>query len=177
MPPKSAKSKEAPAERPILGRFSSHLKIGIVCFSPFLSAIVFNFDTILSTFFNCKIRHSVNQLHPMHDWFYRIVQILIFLHLNWARSSELFAWLFLSIHVSYCYSLFRLVCQMLESLLFSIHSPRWQFLLRISPFALLSLMRQGLMFLMSVSSGFVNCSSQKVRFVMSLIPLLVNLSC
>lgn len=30
MPPKSAKSKEAPTERPILGRFSSHLKIGIV---------------------------------------------------------------------------------------------------------------------------------------------------
>ncbi|KAM5554190.1 hypothetical protein ABKV19_022526 [Rosa sericea] len=30
MPPKSAKGKEAPAERPILGRFSSHLKIGIV---------------------------------------------------------------------------------------------------------------------------------------------------
>ena len=30
MPPKSAKSKEAPAERPIFGRFSSHLKIGIV---------------------------------------------------------------------------------------------------------------------------------------------------
>ncbi|CAJ2657961.1 unnamed protein product [Trifolium pratense] len=30
MPPKSAKSKEAPVERPILGRFSSHLKIGIV---------------------------------------------------------------------------------------------------------------------------------------------------
>ncbi|MCI65470.1 obg-like ATPase, partial [Trifolium medium] len=25
MPPKSAKSKEAPVERPILGRFSSHL--------------------------------------------------------------------------------------------------------------------------------------------------------
>lgn len=30
MPPKAAKGKEAPAERPILGRFSSHLKIGIV---------------------------------------------------------------------------------------------------------------------------------------------------
>ncbi|KAJ4851352.1 Obg-like ATPase 1 [Turnera subulata] len=30
MPPKAAKSKEAPVERPILGRFSSHLKIGIV---------------------------------------------------------------------------------------------------------------------------------------------------
>uniref|UniRef100_A0A2N9GID8 OBG-type G domain-containing protein n=1 Tax=Fagus sylvatica TaxID=28930 RepID=A0A2N9GID8_FAGSY len=30
MPPKAAKSKEAPAERAILGRFSSHLKIGIV---------------------------------------------------------------------------------------------------------------------------------------------------
>ncbi|KDO75234.1 hypothetical protein CISIN_1g015465mg [Citrus sinensis] len=30
MPPKASKSKEAPAERPILGRFSSHLKIGIV---------------------------------------------------------------------------------------------------------------------------------------------------
>ena len=37
MPPKSAKSKEAPAERPILGRFSSHLKIGIVCSSLSLS--------------------------------------------------------------------------------------------------------------------------------------------
>ncbi|PPD79819.1 hypothetical protein GOBAR_DD23252 [Gossypium barbadense] len=30
MPPKAAKSKEASAERPILGRFSSHIKIGIV---------------------------------------------------------------------------------------------------------------------------------------------------
>ncbi|KAF8410672.1 hypothetical protein HHK36_003204 [Tetracentron sinense] len=30
MPPKASKSKDAPAERPILGRFSSHLKIGIV---------------------------------------------------------------------------------------------------------------------------------------------------
>ncbi|KAF1890601.1 hypothetical protein Lal_00013196 [Lupinus albus] len=30
MPPKASKSKEAPAERPIFGRFSSHLKIGIV---------------------------------------------------------------------------------------------------------------------------------------------------
>ncbi|KAL5977374.1 Obg-like ATPase 1 [Asimina triloba] len=30
MPPKAAKSKEPAAERPILGRFSSHLKIGIV---------------------------------------------------------------------------------------------------------------------------------------------------
>ncbi|KAL5705147.1 hypothetical protein ACHQM5_023488 [Ranunculus cassubicifolius] len=30
MPPKSSKSKDAPVERPILGRFSSHLKIGIV---------------------------------------------------------------------------------------------------------------------------------------------------
>ncbi|TYH50068.1 hypothetical protein ES332_D10G179200v1 [Gossypium tomentosum] len=30
MPPKAAKSKEAPADRPILGRFSSHIKIGIV---------------------------------------------------------------------------------------------------------------------------------------------------
>ncbi|KAF1895331.1 hypothetical protein Lal_00043977 [Lupinus albus] len=30
MAPKAAKSKEAPAERPVLGRFSSHLKIGIV---------------------------------------------------------------------------------------------------------------------------------------------------
>ena len=31
MPPKAAKGKEPVAERPILGRFSSHLKIGIVC--------------------------------------------------------------------------------------------------------------------------------------------------
>ncbi|KAL6572306.1 hypothetical protein OROMI_013264 [Orobanche minor] len=29
MPPKASKSKEATAERPILGRFSSHLKIRI----------------------------------------------------------------------------------------------------------------------------------------------------
>lgn len=36
MPPKAAKSKEAPVERPILGRFSSHLKIGIVSFLLFL---------------------------------------------------------------------------------------------------------------------------------------------
>lgn len=35
MPPKAAKGKEVPAERPILGRFSSHLKIGIVSFSLF----------------------------------------------------------------------------------------------------------------------------------------------
>ena len=40
MPPKASKSKETPAERPILGRFSSHLKIGIVCsyFDHFLSS-------------------------------------------------------------------------------------------------------------------------------------------
>ncbi|KAK1280119.1 hypothetical protein QJS04_geneDACA014245 [Acorus gramineus] len=30
MPPKSSKSKDQVIERPILGRFSSHLKIGIV---------------------------------------------------------------------------------------------------------------------------------------------------
>lgn len=30
MPPKAAKKGEAPTEKPILGRFTSHLKIGIV---------------------------------------------------------------------------------------------------------------------------------------------------
>ncbi|TYI45997.1 hypothetical protein E1A91_D13G075800v1 [Gossypium mustelinum] len=48
MPPKATKSKEAPAERSILGRFSSHLKIGIVGLINVGKSTLFNTLTKLS---------------------------------------------------------------------------------------------------------------------------------
>ncbi|KAI6702890.1 hypothetical protein NL676_012026 [Syzygium grande] len=49
MPPKAAKSKEGLAESPIVGRFSSHLKIGIVRLRlpPSSSVFIAFFDVVL----------------------------------------------------------------------------------------------------------------------------------
>lgn len=48
MPPKASKKDAAPAERPILGRFSSHLKIGIVGLPNVGKSTFFNIVTKLS---------------------------------------------------------------------------------------------------------------------------------
>ncbi|TQE12053.1 hypothetical protein C1H46_002447 [Malus baccata] len=75
MPPKSAKSKEAPAERPILGRFSSHLKIGIVGLPNVGKSTLFNTLTKLSipaeNFPFCTIEPNearVNVPDERFDW-------------------------------------------------------------------------------------------------------------
>ncbi|XP_010538270.1 PREDICTED: obg-like ATPase 1 [Tarenaya hassleriana] len=76
MPPKAAKAKDAaPAERPILGRFSSHLKIGIVGLPNVGKSTLFNTLTKLSipaeNFPFCTIEPNearVNVPDERFDW-------------------------------------------------------------------------------------------------------------
>ncbi|CAD5163479.1 unnamed protein product [Musa acuminata subsp. malaccensis] len=75
MPPKAAKSKDAVTERPILGRFSSHLKIGIVGLPNVGKSTLFNTLTKLSipaeNFPFCTIEPNearVNVPDERFDW-------------------------------------------------------------------------------------------------------------
>ncbi|TVU03251.1 hypothetical protein EJB05_51220 [Eragrostis curvula] len=75
MPPKAAKKDAAPAERPILGRFSSHLKIGIVGLPNVGKSTFFNIVTKLAipaeNFPFCTIEPNearVNVPDERFDW-------------------------------------------------------------------------------------------------------------
>ncbi|KAH7427405.1 hypothetical protein KP509_10G043200 [Ceratopteris richardii] len=79
MPPKSAKSKEAPPERPILGRFSSHLKIGIVGLPNVGKSTLFNTLTKLSipaeNYPFCTIEPNEARVHVPDERFDWLVQL------------------------------------------------------------------------------------------------------
>ncbi|KZV39532.1 putative LRR receptor-like serine/threonine-protein kinase [Dorcoceras hygrometricum] len=79
MPPKAAKSKEAPAERPILGRFSSHLKIGIVGLPNVGKSTLFNTLTKLSipaeNFPFCTIEPNEARVHVPDERFEWLCQL------------------------------------------------------------------------------------------------------
>nr|KYP62487.1 Obg-like ATPase 1 [Cajanus cajan] len=79
MPPKSAKSKEAPAERPILGRFSSHLKIGIVGLPNVGKSTLFNTLTKLAipaeNFPFCTIEPNEARVHVPDERFEWLCQL------------------------------------------------------------------------------------------------------
>ncbi|KAL5731601.1 Obg-like ATPase 1 [Ranunculus cassubicifolius] len=79
MPPKSSKSKDAPVERPILGRFSSHLKIGIVGLPNVGKSTLFNTLTKLSipaeNFPFCTIEPNEARVHIPDDRFDWLCQL------------------------------------------------------------------------------------------------------
>ncbi|KAF5742420.1 hypothetical protein HS088_TW09G00468 [Tripterygium wilfordii] len=79
MPPKAAKGKEAPAERPILGRFSSHLKIGIVGLPNVGKSTLFNTLTKLSipaeNFPFCTIEPNEARVHVPDERFEWLCQL------------------------------------------------------------------------------------------------------
>ncbi|XP_049383683.1 obg-like ATPase 1 isoform X2 [Solanum stenotomum] len=79
MPPKAAKGKEVPAERPILGRFSSHLKIGIVGLPNVGKSTLFNTLTKLSipaeNFPFCTIEPNEARVHVPDERFEWLCQL------------------------------------------------------------------------------------------------------
>lgn len=79
MPPKAAKSKDAAPERPILGRFSSHLKIGIVGMPNVGKSTLFNTLTKLSipaeNFPFCTIEPNEATVHVPDERFEWLCQL------------------------------------------------------------------------------------------------------
>ncbi|CAN4085308.1 unnamed protein product [Withania somnifera] len=79
MPPKAGKGKEVPAERPILGRFSSHLKIGIVGLPNVGKSTLFNTLTKLSipaeNFPFCTIEPNEARVHVPDERFEWLCQL------------------------------------------------------------------------------------------------------
>lgn len=74
MPPKAAKSKEAPAERPILGRFSSHLKIGIV--SSYMYSIRLDLFWLMRKCWISWICYDILKYTSLLFWLYGIWRII-----------------------------------------------------------------------------------------------------
>ena len=187
MPPKSAKSKEPLPERPILGRFTSHLKIGIVSkFSSFFFFPYF-FKFIHFKLNSCPASSLLIIFSFFWFGFFFLVLFIygFFLFLSLILGSNLslypylghFLWFFFELGPSYCIFLWvlgvylficllqclRWVCPMWVSLLSSTHSQSSPSLPRTSHSAPLSPMRPEWMFPTSVLSGYASYTSPKVR--------------